>query len=60
MRPKRESEIPMKKTTIRLPEDVWRAARIRALDENRDFQDLVADALQRYLKKPTLKGSKKQ
>ena len=50
----------MKKTTIRLPEDVWRAARIRALDENRDFQDLVADALQRYLKKPTLKGSKKQ
>ncbi len=47
------------KVTMKLPADVWRAGRIRALDERRDFQDVVADALADYLKrKPAQKGGK--
>ena len=40
----------MQKTTLRLPRSIWRAAKIRAMDEDRDFQDIVADALKAYLK----------
>lgn len=42
----------MKKTTVKLPQHLWRAAQIRAIDEDRDFQDVVAAALELYLKKP--------
>jgi len=44
------------KCTMKLPSDLWRAGRHRAIDEDRDFQDLVADALDAYLKRP-LKGA---
>ena len=46
------------KTSIEIPEDVWRAAKIRAMDERKNFQDLVAAALREYLKRPK-KGGKK-
>jgi hypothetical protein len=39
----------MVKTTMKLPETIWRATRIRAIEEGRDAQDLVADALTAYL-----------
>ena len=39
------------KTSLRLPGDLWTRTRIRALEEGRDAQDLVADALAAYLKK---------
>jgi hypothetical protein len=39
----------MVKTTMKLPEPVWKAIRIRAIEEGRDAQDLVADALAAYL-----------
>jgi hypothetical protein len=42
----------MVKTTIRLPKPLWRDARVRALDEDIDLQDLVAAALAAYLKTP--------
>lgn len=45
------------KCTVKLPSDIWRAARHRALDERRDFQDVVASALELYLKQPQ-KGGK--
>lgn len=45
------------KCTVKLNADLWRAARHRALDEDRDFQDVVAEALELYLKRP-LKGGK--
>lgn len=45
------------KCTVKLNADLWRAARHRALDERRDFQDVVAEALELYLKRP-LKGGK--
>jgi hypothetical protein len=38
------------KTSLRLPRDLWRRAKIRALDEKRDLADVVADALAAYLK----------
>jgi hypothetical protein len=40
----------MVKTTLRVPEPLWKAARIRALEERRPFQELLADALALYLK----------
>lgn len=49
----------MTKTTLRLPADVWRDAKIRALDEHRDFQDVVADALRVYLARPIKKEARR-
>ena len=40
----------MVKTSLSLPEDVWKAARIKAIELNVDAQDLVALALEQYLK----------
>jgi len=37
------------KTTIELPEPVWRAAKIRALDDHSDLRRVVIAALQAYL-----------
>ncbi len=42
------------KTTVRLPRKLWRDARVRALDEGVDLQDLVAAALKLYLKAPAV------
>lgn len=38
------------KTSMALPADLWTATRIRALEEGIDAQDLVARALEAYLK----------
>jgi hypothetical protein len=38
------------KTSLALPRKLWRDARIRALDEGLEFQELVARALEAYLK----------
>lgn len=46
----------MQKTTLRIPTDVWRDAKVRAIQEDRDLQDLVADALRAYLARPNRKG----
>lgn len=48
----------MVKTTLRVPEPIWKAARVRALDERRSFQDVLADALAVYLKTPIKKRGK--
>lgn len=42
----------MVKTSVRLPRSVWRDANVRALDERRDFQEVVALAIALYLKQP--------
>lgn len=47
------------KCTVKLPRALWREARIRALDEDTEFQEIVAKALTVYLKTP-LKNAKKQ
>lgn len=41
----------MVKTSLSLPENLWKEARIRAIESNMDAQDLVALALERFLKK---------
>ncbi len=44
-------------TNVEIPEEIWRAAKIRAMDEKRNLQDVIAEALGDYLKKPK-KGGK--
>lgn len=44
------------KTTLRLPKKTFQEAKIRAILEERNLQELVAEALETYLKK---KGGKK-
>ena len=39
------------KTTLNLPEALWKEARKRAIDLDMDAQDLVTIALDQYLKK---------
>jgi DNA-directed RNA polymerase specialized sigma24 family protein len=37
------------RTTIRVPQWLWDKARHRAIDENKSLQDLVQDALVKYV-----------
>lgn len=37
------------KTTVDLPMDVWRAAKIRAMDEQSDLRSIIIAALTAYL-----------
>jgi hypothetical protein len=41
----------MVKTSVSLPESLWKDGRKRAIDEDRDFQDILCDALRDYLRK---------
>ena len=51
----RKSEWPkgaeIQKTAIGLPKKTWQAARLQAFKEGRTFQELVADAIDSYLRK---------
>ncbi len=38
------------KTTIELPESIWRATKQRALDDNLDMRSVVITALERFLR----------
>jgi hypothetical protein len=40
------------KTTVDLPADVWRAAKIRAMDDQADLRTVVVEALRKYLNLP--------
>lgn len=46
------------KTTVEFPEELWKAAKVLAVEERRSFQDVVAAALEEYLKRRK-KGGKK-
>ncbi len=37
------------KTTVELPGDLWRAAKIRAMDERADLRTVLIRALEQYL-----------
>jgi hypothetical protein len=39
------------KTTLYLPEDLWKATKIRAIEMDVHATDLVVEALQQFLKK---------
>ena len=49
---KTKAPVDMVRCTMKLPADLWREGRIRALDERKDFQDVVADAWRVYLQRP--------
>jgi hypothetical protein len=40
----------MVKTTIVLPKDLWRSAKIRAIDDGTDFRSVVIAALEAHVK----------
>ncbi len=40
----------MVKTTVELPEDLWRAAKVRAMDDRADLRSVIIAALEAYLK----------
>jgi len=40
------------KTTVDLPQELWRAAKIRAMDEHTDLRSVVIAALGAYLRMP--------
>ena len=44
-----EKQTPTVKTTVDLPEPLWRAVKIRALDERTDLRSVVIAALEAYL-----------
>ena len=46
------------KTSVALSRDLWKRAHVRALDEGCDMQDVIAAALEAYLKKPAKEGSR--
>ena len=43
----------MVKTTIALPEPLWRAAKIRAMDDRTDLRTVLIRALERHLSEHT-------
>lgn len=45
-KPPRERAV---KTTVVLPEHLWRAAKIRAMDDREDLRTVLIKALERYL-----------
>lgn len=48
-RPREQGEHTIK-TTVDLPEDLWRAAKIRAMEERTDLRSVIITALEAYLK----------
>jgi hypothetical protein len=46
---KQMKQVERTKTSLRLPVDLLKAAKIRAVETDMDLQDLVADALRLYL-----------
>jgi len=39
------------KTSIEVPEDLWREAKIRSMVERKNLQDIVAEALRSFLQR---------
>lgn len=46
------------RTSIEIPEELWKAAKFRAVEEKKNLQDVIADALRVYLK--AKKGGRKE
>lgn len=46
----------MVKATIRLPNSLWKKTRIQAIEEGRDAQDIIRDALNLYFNQRDPKG----
>jgi hypothetical protein len=51
--PRKRSESELVKTTVELPADLWRAAKIRAMDERVDLRTILIRALEALLHHPS-------
>jgi hypothetical protein len=51
-------EVVRVKTSLELPEDLWRQAKFRAAEEKKPLAEVIADALREHLK-PRKKGGGK-
>ncbi len=40
----------MVRTTLELPEELWRAAKVKALEDRSDLRTVIMAALERYLR----------
>ncbi len=49
----------MQKTSIKLPEGLWKRFRIRSLEEGREAQVILAELIERYLEKPKKGGDRR-
>ncbi len=47
----------MVKTTLLMPADLWKAAKMRALEERVDLRDVLLTALRRYLAQTKKEGA---
>lgn len=56
-KPNKEAEQEMSKTTLRLPKDLHKQLKIYAIQQERDMQQVAAEAIAKYLSK-TEKGSR--
>lgn len=45
----RKGGVSVIKTTVHLPEDLWREAKVRALDERKDLRTLIIEGLRLVL-----------
>ena len=41
------------KTSVDIPNDLWKSAKILAVEENKDLRDVIIEALQEHLSKKT-------
>jgi predicted transcriptional regulator len=39
------------KTSVEIPDDLWKAAKILAVEERKDLKDIIVEALKEYLRK---------
>jgi Na+-transporting methylmalonyl-CoA/oxaloacetate decarboxylase gamma subunit len=46
----KRKEVGTVKTTIELPEDLWRKAKIKAVDERSDLRSIIIAALETHLR----------
>ena len=56
----KSNKIEMTKTTLRVPKHLLDACKHRAIDEGRNLQDVVTDALEIYLKTKIKTGQEKK
>lgn len=48
----------LKKTSLELPLDLWKRAKVRAAQEEADLREVIIRSLEAYLKTPLPKGGK--
>ena len=48
------------KTSVDIPDNLWKAAKILAVEESKDLRHIIVEALEEYLKKKGKERPKKQ